>query len=48
MHIYSQGNEGVEVKEGSINNIIEHNTIHMQKDPTSGGESVLIWDTSGV
>lgn len=32
-----QGNEGVEVKEGSIDNIIEDNNIYMQKDSESGG-----------
>lgn len=31
------GNECVDVKEGSTNNLIEHNVCEQQKDPNSGG-----------
>lgn len=47
--IVSQGNEGVEVKEGSVDNTIENNWIYMQKDPDSGGAYFVlecIWRTS--
>lgn len=33
----SQGNEGVEVKEGSTHCRIENNEVNMQHDPDSGG-----------
>lgn len=36
----NQGNEGVDVKEGSVDNIIEDNKIYMQKDTDSGGAPV--------
>lgn len=39
---FSQGNEGVEVKEGSVANIIENNYIFMQKDPESGGAAFVV------
>lgn len=35
--INTQGNEGVDIKEGSTGNIVEYNTISGQKDPESGG-----------
>lgn len=33
----TQGNEGVDIKEGSSGNIVEYNSISGQKDPASGG-----------
>lgn len=33
----TKGNEGVDVKEGAIENIIEDNEIYMQLDNKSGG-----------
>lgn len=45
LHIYSnQGNEGVDVKEGSIDNIIEDNNIYMQLDAESGGALRAVWE----
>jgi len=35
--IETYGNECVDIKESSINNIVEHNTCRAQKDPESGG-----------
>lgn len=32
-----KGNEGVEAKEGTLDNIIENNRIYMQLDVNSGG-----------
>jgi len=36
-YIDTQGNECVDIKEGSINNIVEYNYCTGQKDPESGG-----------
>jgi hypothetical protein len=36
-YIDTQGNECVDIKEGSTGNIIEYNTCRGQKDPNSGG-----------
>ena len=33
-----QGNEGVDVKEGSLNTVIENNAISMQRDENAGGK----------
>ena len=40
---FYQGNEGVEVKEGSVDNIIEGNKIYTQRDPNSGGMLACVW-----
>lgn len=34
----AQGNEGVDVKEGSENTVIEYNEIYLQLDHNSGGK----------
>jgi len=34
---FGQGNEGIDVKEGSSHCLIENNEVHMQKDEDSGG-----------
>lgn len=36
-HLTLQGNEGVDVKEGSEGTIIEYNKIYLQLDTNSGG-----------
>ncbi len=36
-HFNTQGNECVDIKEGSINNVVEYNYCTGQKDPSSGG-----------
>lgn len=36
--VVRQGNEGVEVKEGSFSNVIKNNDIKMQLDAESGGQ----------
>lgn len=33
----TQGNEAVDIKEGSYDNLVEYNTVTGQKDPNSGG-----------
>lgn len=35
---FDQGNEGVDVKEGSLNTVIENNKISMQRDENAGGK----------
>eukprot|EP00904_Undaria_pinnatifida_P010507 jgi/Undpi1/6587/HiC_scaffold_20.g09066.m1 len=37
--IITNGNEGVDVKEGSLNTVIENNAISMQRDENAGGIS---------
>jgi len=32
-----QGNEGIDVKEGSVDTLIANNEVYMQYDPESGG-----------
>ncbi|CAN0523323.1 unnamed protein product, partial [Ectocarpus sp. 12 AP-2014] len=36
-YIRTRGNEGIEVKEGSVDTLIEYNEVHMQYDDDSGG-----------
>eukprot|EP00904_Undaria_pinnatifida_P013527 jgi/Undpi1/9304/HiC_scaffold_26.g11762.m1 len=36
-YIKTKGNEGIQVKEGSIDTLIENNEIYMQRDDDSGG-----------
>ncbi|CAM9465330.1 unnamed protein product [Ectocarpus sp. 6 AP-2014] len=36
-YIRTRGNEGIEVKEGSVDTLIEYNEVHMQYDKESGG-----------
>ena len=38
-HIPRQGNEGIDVKEGSVDTLIANNEVYMQYDPNSGGGS---------
>lgn len=33
----NQGNEGIDIKDGSVDNIIEDNDVYMQLDENSGG-----------
>ncbi|CAB1107955.1 unnamed protein product [Ectocarpus sp. CCAP 1310/34] len=37
LYYLHQGNEGIEVKEGSVDTLIEYNEVHMQYDEESGG-----------
>lgn len=43
--VLCQGNEGVQVKEGTVGTLIENNEIYMQLDDDSGG-TVLITTTA--
>ncbi|CAM9196305.1 unnamed protein product [Ectocarpus sp. 13 AM-2016] len=36
-YIRTRGNEGIDVKEGSVDTVIEYNEVHMQYDKESGG-----------
>lgn len=37
LRVRAQGNEGVDIKEGSANNIVQFNEIYLQLDDNSGG-----------
>ena len=39
LYYFHQGNEGIEVKEGTVETLIEGNEVYMQYDAESGGES---------
>lgn len=47
-HFETHGNEGIDIKEGSTNNLVEDNSCTAQLDPASACEESVLWRRTKV